>query len=340
MIEKHLTSDPTKLLKYRDSIYATDLLVCAVVYLDFFTFLKDRPRTSEDICAKLNTIHRPTDVMLSLLLAMELIKKNGMKYELTGISRDYLVSDSPANLVPYYASLKDRPQCKEFYDVLKSGKPAGWSSMKNGMDWVESMQDDQFADSFTSAMDSRGIFLAQKLAENIDLSNKLSFLDIAGGSGVYACSIANRYKHINATVLEIVPVDIATRRSIKSKGMSDRVNVIAGNMFNKIPKGYDVHLFANALHDWNLESVRKLVENSFASLLPDGIIVVFDAHLNKEKTGPLSIAEYSCLLMHSTEGRCYSTQEIDKILQEAGFINIIITEIAADRTMIIGNKNK
>jgi len=278
--------------------------------------------------------------MLSLLLAMELIKKNGMKYELTGISRDYLVSDSPANLVPYYASLKDRPQCKEFYDVLKSGKPAGWSSMKNGMDWVESMQDDQFADSFTSAMDSRGIFLAQKLAENIDLSNKLSFLDIAGGSGVYACSIANRYKHINATVLEIVPVDIATRRSIKSKGMSDRVNVIAGNMFNKIPKGYDVHLFANALHDWNLESVRKLVENSFASLLPDGIIVVFDAHLNKEKTGPLSIAEYSCLLMHSTEGRCYSTQEIDKILQEAGFINIIITEIAADRTMIIGNKNK
>ena len=121
--------------------------------------------------------------------------------------------------------------------------------------------------------------------------------------------------------------------------MSDRVNVIAGDMFNEIPKGYDVHLFANTLHDWDIDSVRKLAENSFASLRPDGSIVVFDAHLNKDKNGPLSVAEYSCLLMHSTEGKCYSTKEIDEILQEVGFYKIAVTEVAADRTMIIGNKN-
>jgi hypothetical protein len=139
--------------------------------------------------------------------------------------------------------------------------------------------------------------------------------------------------------LEIPPVDTVARRSIESKDMSDRVKVIAGDMFNEIPKGYDVHLFANVFHDWDIDSVRNLAENSFASLRSNGSILVFDAHLNKDKNGPLSVAEYSCLMMHSTEGRCYSTKEIDEILQEVGFTKISVTEVAADRTMIFGNKN-
>jgi SAM-dependent methyltransferase len=188
-------------------------------------------------------------------------------------------------------------------------------------------------------MDSRGAFLAHRLAEKIDLSRHLSLIDIAGGSGVYACSISKRYRHLEAAVLEIPPVDTVARRAIESKGMTDSVNVIAGDMFNEIPDGYDVHLFANALHDWDIDSVRKLTENSFESLCPNGLIVIFDAHLNKDKNGPLSVAEYSCLLMHSTEGRCYSTKEISEILQEAGFTGIVVTEVAADRTMIAGSKS-
>ena len=91
--------------------------------------------------------------------------------------------------------------------------------------------------------------------------------------------------------LEISPVDAAARRSIDSKGMSGSVDVVAGDMFAELPSGHDVHLFANALHDWDIGSVRTLVANSFESLASGGRIVVFDAHLNREKNGPLSIAE-------------------------------------------------
>jgi hypothetical protein len=42
-------NDPSSLLRYRDSIYATDLLVCAIANLDFFTFLRDTPWIFEEI---------------------------------------------------------------------------------------------------------------------------------------------------------------------------------------------------------------------------------------------------------------------------------------------------
>ncbi|MBN1842599.1 MAG: methyltransferase, partial [Deltaproteobacteria bacterium] len=246
------------------------------------------------------------------------------------------LDESRADLTP---SLKNRPQCVEFQEVLKTGKPAGWSSKKEGKDWMKSMQDPKFADFFTAAMDSRGAFLAHRLAERFDLSRHDALLDIAGGSGIYACSIARVNSHLAATVLEIPPVDLAATRSIASKGMSSRVNVIAGNMFDGLPIGYDIHLFANAFHDWDMDSVQKLSTNSFRSLPREGMIAVFDAHLNQFKNGPLSVAEYSCLLMHSTEGKCYSTREIGNILTSAGFNQIEVTDVAADRTLITGKKD-
>jgi hypothetical protein len=327
-----------RLLGYRDSIYAADLLVCAVAHLDFFTFLKKGPKSFDEICEKLNIRPRPADVLLSLLRSLDLIRKHGDKYGLTGLSGKFLARGAPESLAPYYASLKERPQCREFFEILRTGRPAGWSSRKGGDDWATRMQDPAFAGSFTLAMDSRGAFLGRRLAQKLKPGRHASLLDVAGGSGAYACAVARRYPRIAAAVFEKPPVDRAAARSIESKGMTSMVRVIAGDMFEGLPEGFDVHLFANTLHDWDRDAVEKLAGNSFRSMEPGGTIAVFDAHLNERKDGPRSVAEYSCLLMHSTEGRCYSTREIGDMLKSAGFTRIKTADVAADRTLITGRK--
>jgi predicted nicotinamide N-methyase len=329
---------PSELLRYRDSIYASDLLICAVADLDFFTFLKASPRSLDEICAALQLAPRPADVMLTLFLARGLVKKHGLRYSLRAVARDYLVSGPPWSLVPYYASQKNRPQCREFREVLKTGRPAGWSSTGDGQDWLEAMKDAQFADAFTAAMNSRGAFLARKLAVKLNCRTYRSLLDIAGGSGIYACALAQANDCMRATVLEMAPVDRAARRSVALKQMSGRVHVIAGDMFKAIPQGYDVHLFANVLHDWDYESVRRLLETSYKAVNDGGMIAIFDAHLNKAKDGPVAVAEYSCLLMHSTVGRCYSTGEIAEMLSSAGFTSALVKDVAAQRSVITAKK--
>ena len=96
-------------------------------------------------------VNSPADVMISLFLSMNLIEKKGDTYRLTDISAQYLVSDKPTSLVPYYSSLKNRPQCLEFYEIVKTGKPAAWSGKKDGEDLIDRMGDRVFADSFTAA---------------------------------------------------------------------------------------------------------------------------------------------------------------------------------------------
>src|SRR5262245_31536326 len=70
-------TDPTDLYRPRDSIYAADLLITGLVHLDFFSWLQARPSDKAAICRDLQISERPTDVMLTLFTAMELIEHHG-----------------------------------------------------------------------------------------------------------------------------------------------------------------------------------------------------------------------------------------------------------------------
>jgi acetylserotonin N-methyltransferase len=77
--------------------------------------------------------------------------------------------------------------------------------------------------------------------------------------------------------------------------------------------------------------VRQLVAKSYDALTPGGAILIHDAFLNAQKDGPLHVAEYSVLLMHSSEGRCYSVKEMEAYLSDAGFTRIAYRDTAAAR---------
>ena len=188
-------------------------------------------------------------------------------------------------------------------------------------------------------MDARGIYVAPALAKRVDLSKQTHLLDIAGGSGIYACALVAHFPHLKATVLEKTPVDRITLRSLAARGFADKINVRIGDMFSDpFPKDCDVHLFSNVLHDWDLDRVASLLAKSFAALPSGGMILIHDAHLNGTKTGPLPVAAYSALLMTITEGRCYSEKEIADFLSRAGFSDVGYAATAADRSVMTAKK--
>ena len=68
-------TDPLRVYRYRDGLYAVDLLTAAVVHLDFFTWLEGNPGTRQQICDHYGFQERPTDVMLTLFAANGFIEE-------------------------------------------------------------------------------------------------------------------------------------------------------------------------------------------------------------------------------------------------------------------------
>ncbi len=332
-------TDPTPVYRHRDGLYAVDLLTAAITEFDFFTWLADHPSDQETIQRHFGFTARPTDVMLTLFVASGFLLRNDAVLHVSALARDTLVSTSPFFLGPYYASLKDRPVVKDFITILRTDQPANWGSSKTEKTWTEAMLTEQFATSFTAAMDCRGFTLGPAMANKLDLRGRTRVLDIAGGSGIYACTIVAHHAHLKATVFERPPVDQIARTMIQKRGYTDRVSVVAGDMFSDpLPLEHDVHLYSNVLHDWDVAKVRPLLAASFAALPPGGMLVIHDAHLNADKTGPLPVAAYSALLMSVTEGKCYGTREMELLLEEVGFLDFHFAETVADRSILTALK--
>ena len=338
---EHPVTDPADLYRQRDAIYAVDLLAVGLVHLDIFSWLAANPSDPTAICRSFGLAERPADVMLTLFVAMGLLERQDGIFRVTETAREHLVNGSPWNLGPYYAFLKDRPGCKDLLSVLKTGKPANWASLKHEKAWAQAMESEEFSTQFTAAMDCRGSFLGPALARSLSFHGYQKLLDIAGGSGIYACAIVARHPHLSGSVFEKPPVDKITAGWISRRGFSTRVSVLSGDMFSEpLPTGFDVHLFSNVLHDWDVPKVKELLSRSHEALLPGGMIIVHDAHLNREKTGPLPVAEYSVLLMHATEGRCYSVVEMEAYLKGAGFTGMKCMATAANRSVVTAKKPK
>lgn len=328
-------TNPTSIFRYRDGLYAVDLLGAAISEFDFFTWLGANPSDFETICAHFEFAARPADVLLTLCVANGFIRKRDGCHAITELANDHLVKGSPWFLGPYFGSLRERPVCRDFVSVLRTGRPAAWGSYEDGTrDWHESMLTANFARDFTAAMNCRGLYLGQALASAAAplLKGRRHVLDIGGGSGIYAATLVAAHPRLRGTVLEQPPVDSIARETLAAHGLGKRIDVVTGDIFrDPWPGGPDVHLLSNVLHDWDLPEVRSLLARSHEKLPAGGLLVIHEAFINEDKTGPLPVAEYSALLMHSTRGKCYGTGEYRGLLSEAGFDPGAYVDTAADR---------
>lgn len=336
-------SDPTSILRYRDGIYAVDLLTAAITEFRVFDHLKARPGTLSELCEHFGWAPRPADVLLTLCLCNDfLVQDDAGRFLISDRAREHLCHDSPWNLSAYFASLRDRPVVGDFVRVLKSGCPAHWSGLDAAQDdWHGAMLKDDFARTFTAAMDCRGVFLGKKLADTVAdvLSSTSKALDVGGGSGVYACALAANAPALEAVVLEQAPVDAIAREHIRERGLDGRVRVESADMFHDPwPGDCDLHLFSNVMHDWDAPEIRSLLCRSGESLVKGGRVLIHEAFLNADKRGPLPVAEYSCILAHSTQGRCYSVPEMAAFLEESGFRFLEHRDTGGDRSVIIAGK--
>ena len=340
-----MNTDTLALLRRRDGLFATDLLIVALGKLDLVNWIAARcagcaPPDAASIGHELGLAARPTDVLLTLLVAMGLLDRaRDGTVRLTPFAKDCLTRGSPRDLTAYLASLNSRPIHEQILQVLRTGRPFGWASNPDEREWSHAMDDPRFAVRFTAAMDSRGAHLAQAMAQALDCTGRRRVLDIAGASGVYACAIVDAHPGLHATVLEKPPVDRITRLILERRGRRDDIEVAACDMFaDPLPPDHDVHVFSHVLHDWAPDRVRELLRRSFAALAPGGLLVVHDAHLDPDGRGPLAVAEYSVLLMLSTEGKCYSVTEMAEMMREIGFRWILHTPTEGDRSIITAIK--
>ncbi|ONI86903.1 hypothetical protein ALI144C_09595 [Actinosynnema sp. ALI-1.44] len=154
------------------------------------------------------------------------------------------------------------------------------------------------------------------------LATSHHLLDIGGGTGTNAITLAKRYPDLRITVLDLEKVVTEAAGNIASHGLSDRIAVQACDVFDDaLPTDADTALLAHMLPIWSPEQDRKLIRKVHDALPDEGRILLFDPLQNDERNGPdyavLFPAYY--LTIASGHGTFYSWSTYEDWMREAGF---------------------
>lgn len=320
-------SDPTSIFEYFRGSYGTELLTAAVSHFDLFGRLSKRPRTLAEIQADLNLAERPAIVLTTALRAMQLLSINDAgQFELTPIATEHLVRGEEFDVGSYLSLSAASPGVMEMVERLRTNRPAGLSGDEVGAAFIyrdgmkSAMEQAQLAEHFTLALSGRAKNVAPVLAEKIPLGEATILLDVGGGTGIYSVAFLRANPNLRAIIFDRPEVLKTAERFAADYGVTDRVQLCAGDMFADPFPQADVILLSNILHDWDVAECQILINRCAAAMKPGGRLIIHDVLLNDELDGPLPIALYSAALFTLTEGRAYSALEYNHWLEKADLL--------------------
>jgi acetylserotonin N-methyltransferase len=294
--------------------------------LDVFESLAGQGATPAELADRLGFDLRGADILLGMLASLGFLASHQGRYEVTAVTRTYLLRASPfywggvfagqRRTNPLHATIRGAVTRKTFQIVGQSAASPPVEMWESGDMNVET------ARGIAAFMHSHSLAAATGLALGVDFSSVRNLLDVGGGSGCFAITLAKQNPQLRCTVLDLQAMCEVAREYIQAGGVSDRVSTHPTNMFTQDwPRGHDALLFSNILHDWGPETNDRLVAKAFASLPSGGSIYLHEMLLDDTGDGPRTTAAFSMLMLANTRGRQFTFQQLKTVLEQAGFVD-------------------
>lgn len=108
------------------------------------------------------------------------------------------------------------------------------------------------------------------------------------------------------------------RAAIADAGMSNRIDVVSGNFFEKVPEGGDLYLLKHILHDWSDEECVAILKTIRASMKPGKRLAILERVIPDEYRPDIAYS-FDIIMLMCTTGKERRVGDFEAMLDEAGF---------------------
>jgi len=165
-----------------------------------------------------------------------------------------------------------------------------------------------------------------QIAERFDWSRFPRIVDLGGGDGNLLTAILLVHPTVRGDVLDYGDSATAAVQRFAAAGLSDRAGAISGSFFDPLPAGADAYVLCDILHDWDDDSVRKILTLCRNT---SGAVIVIEA---VRELGVGTAMDLSMLMCFG--GRERTIDELSALAAECGLRLRATTPVAHDRTAL------
>jgi SAM-dependent methyltransferase len=191
-------------------------------------------------------------------------------YQLTPVSRKWLLRDSPNSLADkLLLQFLEWDWMERSEDYVRTGEPLELHSMTDKGDW----------DLYQRGMRAMANAVSAEALKRMPVpKDPRDMLDIGGSHGYYSVGLCRKHAGLRAVILDLPEAVEQAAPLLAAEVMGDRVVHRAGNALTDDlgTDAYDIVLTAQVVHHFSEEQNRELSRRVARALRPGGVFAVLD----------------------------------------------------------------
>ncbi|WP_328691602.1 acetylserotonin O-methyltransferase [Streptomyces caniferus] len=200
-------------------------------------------------------------------------------------------------------------------EVLRTGEGAFTTAFGQPVwDYLQE-HPDEGAD-FDTAMHEHSRIERDAIVAAYDFSGTARLVDIGGGDGTLLATVLEAHPE-TAGVLFDLP-HVVERNRIGDAGLTDRCEIVGGDLFGELPAGGDRYMMKSVLHGWTDREVVAILTGCRRAMKPDGTLLLIERVIPVGDT-PHSSKAFDLAMLVMAGGQERTEDEYTALLTEAGF---------------------
>ncbi len=144
--------------------------------------------------------------------------------------------------------------------------------------------------------------------------------DIGGGNGMLLARILAAHSQGRGILYDRSGVVEDAIGEITALASAERCKIIAGDFFENVPKGADIYVLSQIVHDWDDKKALQILRNCRKAVADDAVLLLIERSLNLGNgTTHINnfLSDIEMLVLHRAAER--STTEYQELLDKSGF---------------------
>jgi 2-polyprenyl-3-methyl-5-hydroxy-6-metoxy-1,4-benzoquinol methylase len=140
---------------------------------------------------------------------------------------------------------------------------------------------------------------------------------------MFGLAIARKNPNAEITAVDWPSVLQVAEQNAERFGVKNRFKKMSGSAFEvDFGKDYDVVLFTNFLHHFDIPTCEQLTRKAHASLKPGGKLAILEFIPNDDRVSPPQATFALTMLISTPAGDAYTFAELQSICKNSGFSKV------------------
>ncbi len=298
--------------------------IYTAVSLGIFEHLHAGPRSGTEIATELGVPLTTIRRLLRALVSLELCTAAELDVVALTPRGRLLCSETPGSMrsqALFRGQQRVWSAWSKLLDVVRTGKPAPeLVAGKSLYEWLA--EDPGVSRVFNQAMTEMSIIQSQAIADACDFSDANRIVDVGGGYGGLLTGMLGRYKGARGIVFDRAECRKGSERLLAQSGLSDRCEFVDGDFFEAVPRGGDVYLLKNVIHNWDDDRSLTILRVCRAAMARNARLLLIEPAVPVRISASLAdtaAVGFDLQMLLLTTGCERTARQYRSLLEAAGF---------------------